>query len=489
MKDSNASMNYDLNETKEKLTGTDGPIRLHPDNPHYFIHKGQPMFLITVGEHYGAVINLDFDYIAYLDTLKEFGMNLTRLFSGIYIENEEGIPWMKYNNTLAPRLKRFLAPWKRSLYDGYSGGDCKFDLDQWDEEHFIRLKDFIEQAGKRDIFIEYVFFSQMYDEVKWGISPLNEKNNINGVGKCAWEQFTRLDEEELVRYQEKLVRKVVTELNQYDNIYYEICNEPNGDTIDTIRWHNRMIEVIVSEEGGLPKKHMIAVDYDKPVFIANIHPAVSVHNVHYTWGDCWIGAMELLDYFYEQPRAFALDETVGFPTHLNADEGRVEAWEALVGGCSVYDHLSWAYTPDDAKGNTEEHRSFLLQLKNLKNFMNRFDIAKMKADKSIIASGAYENIHIRALVEPGRQYAVYAHHGKRGMKYDDSGYEVVPGVHELKVGLWIPEGRYNVEWVKPQTGEILERDLVDHFSSIMQIKSPGYSVDIALSIKSTGTGD
>ena len=46
------------------------PIRLHPENPHYFLWRDKPTVLIGSGEHYGAVINLDFDYLKYLETLK-----------------------------------------------------------------------------------------------------------------------------------------------------------------------------------------------------------------------------------------------------------------------------------------------------------------------------------------------------------------------------------------------------------------------------------
>jgi hypothetical protein len=44
------------------------PISLHPANPHYFLWRGRPALLITSGEHYGAVLNRDFDYRKYLDT-------------------------------------------------------------------------------------------------------------------------------------------------------------------------------------------------------------------------------------------------------------------------------------------------------------------------------------------------------------------------------------------------------------------------------------
>src|ERR1700719_3800096 len=62
------------------------PIALHPENPHYLSFRGKPTVLITSGEHYGAVSNLDFNQTAYLDTLQKDGLNLTRTFSGIYCE-------------------------------------------------------------------------------------------------------------------------------------------------------------------------------------------------------------------------------------------------------------------------------------------------------------------------------------------------------------------------------------------------------------------
>ena len=62
------------------------PLALHPDNPHYFLFRDKPTLLITSAEHYGAVLNLDFDYLKYLDALAADGLNLTRTFSGSYIE-------------------------------------------------------------------------------------------------------------------------------------------------------------------------------------------------------------------------------------------------------------------------------------------------------------------------------------------------------------------------------------------------------------------
>src|SRR5687767_4911149 len=117
------------------------PLSLHPENPHYFLFRGKPTVLITSAEHYGAVINLDFGYITYFDTLKADGLNLTRTFSGAYVEPQGAFNIAR--NTLAPAAGKFLCPWARSDVLGYANGGRKFDLSQWDEEYFDRLKNFV----------------------------------------------------------------------------------------------------------------------------------------------------------------------------------------------------------------------------------------------------------------------------------------------------------------------------------------------------------
>ena len=60
------------------------PPTLHPENPHYFLWRGRPTILITSGEHYGALLNLDFDFNRYFDALAKDKLNHTRVFSGVY---------------------------------------------------------------------------------------------------------------------------------------------------------------------------------------------------------------------------------------------------------------------------------------------------------------------------------------------------------------------------------------------------------------------
>ena len=93
------------------------PIKLHPENPRWFEWQGEATALISSAEHYGAVINLDFDYHTYLATLERDGMNYTRIFAGTYVEPEGAFNIA--HNTLAPAPGRFLAPWARSDEPGY----------------------------------------------------------------------------------------------------------------------------------------------------------------------------------------------------------------------------------------------------------------------------------------------------------------------------------------------------------------------------------
>lgn len=58
-------------------------LSLHPDNPHYLLWRDKPTVLVTSGEHYGAVLNEDFDYVEYLDELQRAGLNHTRTFTGV----------------------------------------------------------------------------------------------------------------------------------------------------------------------------------------------------------------------------------------------------------------------------------------------------------------------------------------------------------------------------------------------------------------------
>jgi hypothetical protein len=103
------------------------PLKLHPDNPHYYLFNGKPAILITSAEHYGGVVNGEFDYVTYFDTLKAYGLNYTRIYPGFLFE-----PMGKFmkGNTLGVKPNHLVLPWARSQKPGYPLGGNLFDLDR-----------------------------------------------------------------------------------------------------------------------------------------------------------------------------------------------------------------------------------------------------------------------------------------------------------------------------------------------------------------------
>jgi hypothetical protein len=167
------------------------PIALHPENPHYFLWSDKPTILVTSGEHYGAVLNLDFDFERYLATLAADGLNHTRTFSGT--SREDSTSFKITDNTLAPKPNRYCAPWARSSSPGYFDGGNKFDLTKWDEEYFERLRRFLSAAQKQGIVVELTLFCPLYQKEMWAASPMNAKNNVNGLGDCPRDESLSLN--------------------------------------------------------------------------------------------------------------------------------------------------------------------------------------------------------------------------------------------------------------------------------------------------------
>ena len=69
--------------------------------------------------------------------------------------------------------------------------------------------------------------------------------------------YTLDKEPALLAAQEGLTRKLVTELNGFDNLFFEIANEPYFGGV-TMAWQHRIADVIVETERALPAKHLIA---------------------------------------------------------------------------------------------------------------------------------------------------------------------------------------------------------------------------------------
>ena len=445
-----------------QTAGNQHPIALHPDNPHYFLFKDKPIVLITSAEHYGAVINLDFDYVAYLEALSADGLNLTRVFSGAYAEPVGAFNIEK--NTLAPKPEQFICPWPRSDTPGYANGGNKFDLSKWDEEYFLRLKDFMREAAKRNIIVEFTLFCPFYEDRQWNISPMNDLNNIQGGGPRDRNHVYTLDKSKaLLSVQEKLVRKIVHELKDYNNLLYEICNEPYFGGV-TLEWQHHIASLIHEEEKEFSHPHLITQNIaNGSEKIKNPHPAVSVFNFHYATPPLAVKQN------YSLNKVLGDNET-GF--NGNSDSTyRKEGWEFILAGGALFNNLDYSFTADHETGTFQYPATqpgggtpaLRKQLGFLQRFISSFDLLRMHPDTTLILNPK-EIKGSRVLSEPGKQYAVY-----------------LSGKGPFNLELSIPAGNYRVQFMDPLKGTF-EKTVDLTSEGKVHLTTPSYPEDVALKI-------
>lgn len=465
---------------------TQGPLRLHPANPHYFEFRGKPTILVTSGEHYGAVLNLDFNYVRYLDTLHAQGMNLTRTFSGAYLEPAGAFNITK--NTLAPEPGRFIAPWA-AVRDRRSASQTpKYDLHKWNKDYFQRLRDFVRQAGRRDIVVEFTLFCPFYEDSQWLLSPMNSQNNVQGLGSIPRTNVYTLDRHEgLLEVQERLVRKVVSELRHFDNVIYEICNEPYFGGV-TVAWQHHMAELIKQTEGSFKVPHLISRNVANGASrIEDPHPAISIYNFHYASPPNAVGMNRHL------PCAMGDNET-GF-RGTNDLPYRVEAWNFLLAGGALFNHLDYSFTADHENGTYAHYpatqpgggnRHLRRQFRILRLFMEDMNFLAMKPDASAVTLTAGDGLRVQALIEPGRTYAAYVSPDDivRG-KVDRLKQPPATGLERrAAVSVELNPGNYQAEWLSPETGGILQVKALRRYPGGRQeFQSPSFAEDIALRVR------
>lgn len=467
------------------------PIHLHPDNPQRFVFRGQPLALFTVGEHYAALINRDFDYRVYFDALAADGLNHTRVFSGA----QRGGPGPMGASALGPvGPQNFASPWAWSAERGGCDG-VKFDLDRWNPDYFARLADLLRAAGERGIVVEFVFFCAAYAEDGWNGVPLNAQNTVQGDIrlKSAFDQLT-LRNPQLVARQKAFVKRVVESCREFDNVYFEIANEPywnhKGDPQVTpeerAAWHNEMIGAALEAEHDLPRdqRHMIAVnDWHEAMNSA----AVSVLNFHYVNETSRFGAMTGLNDYADRGKALMFDETEF--AHSNRvrrytpADARVEAWEFMLGGGSGYSNLALReYSPSDEGGHVPTAIEMRRQIGKLRRFLDTLDLAAMRRDVTVIAEPPPAGAYLRAISAPGKCYALYLHQSDPGGVGDHRvpSYEVRTGDYRTKLTLELPAGDWELKWIEPISGHARATSRLAHTGGRVQIETPSYTEDIAL---------
>lgn len=463
------------------------PIRIHPQNPKLFEFRGQPRVLLTATEHYGAVMNRPFQFERYLADAAEKHMTLTRLFL-LFRELQASInPY----STCKPETPDYIAPFVRTGPGRALDQELKYDLDRPNPEYFDRLHRFLSLTSDYGIIVECVLLSNTYAPHIWALNPLNAHNNINGLEEIEWPDYLTRRHPRLFERQVAHVRKIVADTNSYDNIIYEICNEPGGrapgsaanPSLEEVnQWLAALITVVRETEARLPNQHLIvgqeafsyepweqgsdhsfhSLGYD----VVNMHPLPNT-----TYGG---QSYDLGVFMSKQLRLRALRDygqaTYAESKPLNQDEDNVasqykdvdgwtihrkRAWTVVLSG-GHYDYIDFSIINYCEIGTPESQRHIRSWMKVLSEFIHSLDLARAHPLVGLLQEQPPHTLEVAFGIE-GEDYAIYLADERelpaaRGLPDGD---KMDPGAGRPLGGhitLDLPDGVYQVACFDPKTG-------------------------------------
>ena len=257
-----ASLDYGFSELEHQ--GPLGILRVDPTNPRYFNDGTKAVFL--TGSH--VWLNLqdfsiyaNFDFTAYLDFLTARNYNFVRLWN-LDEPYKQIINPPRAFVTLGSTAANGL-PFARPGPGTAGDGNLKFDLAQFNQAYFDRLRARIIAAGDRGIYVSIMLFDGFWvnggGATQWGYSQYNPVNNVNGYSMTKADCYT-MNNSAWVALMDAYLNKVVDTVNDLDNVLYEVINEaPASSKV----WQYHVINHIKAYEATKAKQHPLGMSaYD-----------------------------------------------------------------------------------------------------------------------------------------------------------------------------------------------------------------------------------
>jgi hypothetical protein len=464
-----------------------GPLQVHPQNPYLVEFRGQAAVLRSFGQHYSAVVDSSLNYLPYLDVLQRDGMNLTRVWP------------LGFPADAPATAAQFIEPWLRSSSQGNAlDGQGKWDFSTWNEAYFTRLGAFAQACSDRGIVAEITLFSTFYNDSQWQASPFHPSNNVQAYGPANRYDCLRSIDANLLAVQTAAVRRIVTEVNRFDNIYFETYNEPfwNEPLVQDsqdVEFNNRMLGVIRTTESGLPNRHLVAHNF--PQQVATLSLDFDVINDHYPTAvvepepnPSIAGADALLRNHYSRGKILALDET----DTTSALSTRLESWMFLLGGGGIYNGLDAArlvYTQANVSGDNAQGNAIRNTVSNAATYVENLHLTALRRNLDWINGGIPTGATLQAMATPGQQYVAYLYHGQTRGTFQLE-YNLIDGSnHTASLVVTLEAGTWRAVWTRPADMVELHSETFTHAGGELALAPVTYQEDVALRIDRTGVGD
>ena len=428
---------------------TRGPLTVHAGNPRYFADSSGRAVLLA-GSHTWATLQeagpVDppepFDWAGWVEFMVGHDHNFMRLWTW---EHAKGGSWYDGDYFFTP------VAWKRTGPGLAKDGKPKFDLTQFDEDWFSRLRERAVDSRDHGIYIAVMLFQgwsggdKHYEPLgpnPWHGHPFNAQNNINGVNGSSPDGEGRewvhtLRNPDVVRLQEAYVREVIDTVNDLDNVLYEIGNEHEGSPAHTA-WQYHMINYIHEYELTKPAQHPVLMtspwpNPDNRILFAS--PAEAVSPMH------WMGRDS--DHWPDDPPAAHLGKVVIADTdHLWGVGGTFDwVWRTFTRGHNLLYMDPYRYLHMDPV-NPDGDEGARLALGRAASLSRRVDLGEMIPRPDLASTGF-------ALAAEGRDYLIYDPYGSPAK---------TAGEARIYVDMTGAEGVFRVDWHHPVEDRSIKGD-------------------------------
>jgi hypothetical protein len=452
-------------------------LEICPRHPYYFRDGDRHVVLVGVSDRALFTIwenDKGFSWRKYLDDLTAHHLNYVR---------QDVFSW---GALLAPvnypaQFSNPAWPFARTGPGKAIDGKPKFDLTRFDQSYFDqRLKPFLQEAGRRGIYVELTLFEGLRKQRDFQQSLYAGQNNINKLNLQAREPTSdsALDNKILMTIQRTYIDKVLKETVGFGNIIYEIANETGGR-----RWVSHLIDYIhnhPTHPGRLVSAGEQTTSFDPRTGANDI---VVKHRGK--------GGLYATDADVRNHHASLLRFRVGKPVCHNeyflfanrstddANFPRKMMWSDFTAGghSNFFDFAFWrgtGRTLDDGLPSRSPPSEILQGGRYLLDFLNDNKVRfwAMAPHDELAKAKENSKAHVFTLAHPGQEYICY-----------------VLGDGPLSITLMLPAGSFIARWYDPKRGRFLGPVHRVQTKGKQLFQSPAFEQDIVLYVRITGTTD
>jgi hypothetical protein len=376
----------------------DSGIEPYDNHSQYWQYEGNPVILLG-----GTDVDNLFqwprsDLKSHLDTLKSAGGNYVRNVMSDDHDNKVG----------------------SEVYAFKEVDSGTYDLNQWNTEYWNRLRTLLEETSKRDIIVGIELWDRHdFEEKSWNVHPWNPSNNKNYTASKTtlnykgdfWDTIPSLqDDQKVLQYQEKFVRRILDITFNYDNVVYIMMNESTKPR----EWSRYWADFVATEADNAgvtayraPMRNEETNTVDQYLNYPDTYDFADISQVNHLANQAHADKIvKLRNEVSDDPAPLNITKTYGGTKDASwyaehEDEGAAKGWrQVFLGTASMRFHR-----PPWGIGLDTKAQQHLSAIRMVVDKLKPWESQLHQQAKSLLSKREKDETYI--LADPGRLYALY----------------------------------------------------------------------------------